>query len=252
MTLFKYLIVVLMGVYLLVGTLLYLLQRDFLYFPSPVVAHEYETQTLSVGEAELEIIVLNSGMQTAILYFGGNGEAVVNNADNFSAVFPDKTVYLVNYRGYSGSSGTPTESNLFADAQLVFDKFSDKHQSISVIGRSLGSGVATHLASIRDIDKLVLVTPYNSIANIAQDQYPMFPIGLMLKDKYNSAAKVKDISAPTLILLAEYDNVVPRKYSERLISEFDASQVSVNIIKNTDHNSLSNTAEYNQLLQTFL
>ncbi|MBL4762557.1 MAG: alpha/beta hydrolase [Gammaproteobacteria bacterium] len=252
MKFFKYLGAISIGLYLLAGALLYLLQRDFLYFPSAMVTHEHATQSILAGKATLDIVVLNAGMETAILYFGGNGEAVINNAGNFNHLFSNKTVYLVNYRGYAGSTGTPTESHLFADAQLVYDIFSDRHKSISVIGRSLGSGVAIYLASTRTIDKLVLVTPYNSIANIAQDQYPMFPISLMLKDKYNSAGRVKNIASQTLILLAEHDNVVPLKYSELLIREFDPSQVSVRTIKSTGHNSLSGTREYNELLQEFL
>ena len=215
---------VLISIYLLLAALLYVFQRNFLYFPSPKITHGFETMHISVDDQTLEIIVLNTGERDAILYFGGNGESVVANAPDYTATFPNQTVYLVNYRGYGGSTGTPTEKTIYADAQLVYDRTSSQHEKMSVIGRSLGSGVATQLASTRKIHKMVLITPYDAIQNIAQDQYPMFPIKFLLKDKFDSVSRIRNIDSDTLIVIAEYDSVIPKKYSDRLIAEFESTK----------------------------
>lgn len=241
-----------LSIYFFVGLLLFLFQRDFMYFPTAKTVHEFNTMQFSIGEETLNVLVLNKGKHNAILYFGGNGESVAGNAHNFTKIFPNHTVYLVNYRGYGGSTGIPTEESLYSDAQHIYDAVSTQYQQMSVIGRSLGSGVATFLASTRAINKMVLITPYNSIQNIAQDQYPIFPISLLLKDKYDSASRIKNISSTTLIILAEYDSVIPAKYSNLLINKFPPSQVTIEIIEGTGHNNLSRKDKYHYLLQQFM
>ena len=239
-------------IYLSVALLLFLLQRNLLYYPSPDTEHEYDVVQYEVDDVSLNVIILNQGKDNAVLYFGGNAEAVVGNAYFFNKVLPDRTVYLVNYRGYGGSSGKPTEANLYADAEYVYDQIKTDHNRIAVIGRSLGTGVATYLASIRSIDKMILVTPYDSIQAIAEQQYPVFPINLLLKDKYDSLSRVDRITAKTFVLLAEHDVVIPYENSRRLIEAFPASQINVKVIKGTGHNSISSKPEYYDLIQLFM
>jgi len=239
-------------IYISFGLLLFVYQRDFMYFPSINVAHQYQTKQLINEQETIDVIVLNSGHENAIIYFGGNGEAVVNNALSFIKIFPFHTVYLVNYRGYGGSTGTPTEQALYSDAQLVFDNLVNEHIHISVIGRSLGTGVATYLATTRAINKMVLITPYDSIQNIAQDQYPVYPMWLLLKDKYLSSDRIKDINSETLIILAEMDVVIPEQFSRQLIDMFPPSQVTVKTIAGAGHNNLTGGEKYNLILQEFL
>ena len=252
MKIFKYIISTAISVYFIIGVLLFILQRDFLYYPSDAINHNFTTKTIITGNVALNIVVLNPGKKSAILYFGGNAESVVRNADNFLQYFPDHTVYLHNYRGYGGSLGNPTEKSLYEDSQLLYDNVCIKQEQCSVIGRSLGSGIATFLASTRKINKLVLVTPYDSIESIAQGQYPMYPISLLLKDKYDSVSRVNNISSKTLVILAEHDNVIPRRHSQLLISAFKPNTISVSIIKNTGHNNISSTSKYHQLMYDFL
>ncbi len=195
--------------------------------------------------------MLNQGKKEAILYFGGNAEAVVYSAEDFLSVFPLQTVYLLNYRGYGGSSGQPSEAGIFADALFLFDKVLEKQAIISVIGRSLGSGVATYLASKRPVEKMALISPFDSITSVAQNIYMIFPVFLMLLDKYDSISRVKEIEAKTIILVAEHDEVIPRKHSQRLIDEFPPEQISVKIIADSGHNDISNKVEYYQHLKDF-
>jgi uncharacterized protein len=164
---------------------------------------------------------------------------------------PQYAVYLVNYRGYGGSSGLPSETALFQDALVVYDHIKTGHSHISVIGRSLGSGVAVFLAANRDVEKLVLVTPYDSIENIARQMYLVYPISIMLKDKFNSLSRVDSVSAETLVIIAENDQIIPRENSERLAAAFRPGQATVKTLVGADHNALASHPDYSRFLMAF-
>ena len=238
-------------IYVLFGAFLFFYQRKLLYFPTPKISHNYEQQQLIHENVTLKVIVLNQGEKEAIIYFGGNAEAVVYNAQHFLDTFPDHTIYLLNYRGYGGSSGQPSDQGFFKDALFLFDNVLEKHTIISVIGRSLGSGVATYLASKRSVKKMALISPFDSITSVAQKKFMIFPVFLMLLDKYNSVSRVKGITAQTIALVAENDEVIPRVHSQRLIDEFPVGQVTVKIIGDSRHNDISEKVEYYQILKDF-
>ena len=245
------LLTVLLVAYLGLGSLLYINQRSILYYPTPKVEHPFKELTFKNESESIIVIVLNEGKSKAILYFGGNGEAVAGNATDFEFLFPAHTVYLVNYRGYGGSTGVPKERGIYSDALYIFDKIKQNHDAVSVIGRSLGSGVATLVASARELDKLILVTPFDSVQNIAQDSFPIFPVSLLIKDKYDSLSRVKDIRVPTLILIAEFDEVIGRKYSMRLADAFNPEQLTLEVIRGAGHNTISFNERYGPLLKAF-
>ena len=240
------------SVYLLIAVLLFVFQRAFLYFPTAKLAHTFTIVQFLNEEERVEVLVLNERQENAILYFGGNAESVVHSSPDFATAFPAHTVYLVNYRGYAGSSGKPTEKAFYADAQHIYDIIEKRHANVSVIGRSLGSGVATFLAATREIHRMALITPYDSIQRIAQDRFPIYPISILLKDKYNSVDRINAIESKTLVILAEHDNVIPLKYSVRLIEAFPQQQITVKTILGAGHNDLSDTDEYYLLLRNFM
>lgn len=240
-------------VYVFACLLLYLGQRKLMYFPVAGISAKSAPSTIIENAGErLRVFTLGSDTSPhAILYFGGNAEDVAANIPEFSKVFSDHAVYLVNYRGYSGSSGQPSEAGLYQDALAVYDQLATRHEQIMLIGRSLGSGVAVYLASQRRLGKLVLVAPYDSVENLAKRSFPWLPVTWLLKDKYPSIDRVSDIQIPTLVLLAEHDEVVPRQSSEQLISAFDQKHVTVKVIANSTHNSIAAYSEYAQLIKRF-
>lgn len=239
--------------YIGLGVFLYFAQRSFLYQPTPEI-DSADTREIRVQSADvsLKIWQFNPDLSKAIIYFGGNAENVYWNIPVFKDIFPDYTVYLVNYRGYGGSSGSPSETGLLEDAVSIFDRLQPNHESISVIGRSLGTGVATYLASVRQVEKMVLVTPFDSIVNIAKRGYPIFPVSLFLKDRFDSASRAASVKSDTLVLIAEHDEIILRENSDRLISAFRSSDVLVEIIEDATHNSIGSAPRYSKLLNDFL
>ncbi|HUL80771.1 MAG TPA: alpha/beta hydrolase [Gammaproteobacteria bacterium] len=232
---------------------LYFGQRSLLYFPTPESrSARAEALSLAMDGAVLKVWRVAGIGDRAMIYFGGNGEDVAGSIAPFTAAFPDTAIYLVNYRGYGGSTGSPSEAALLADAERVFDRVRAQHARVAVIGRSLGSGVAVHLASVRDVSKLALVTPYDSVLRIAQRRMSFVPVAWLLEDTYDSVAKAPRVRAPVLALLAEVDTSIPREHSERLVAAFKPGQVDVRVIPATDHNSISDAPEYDRALASFL
>lgn len=223
---------------------LYFYQRNLIYYPPSLPGLPAGLTKITIDGAELNLTTRPLPGPKALLYFGGNAEDVSWNLPGMSDAFPDNAVYLVHYRGYGGSAGQPSESAFHADALALFDRIHAEHPEITVVGRSLGSGVAVRLASERPARRLVLVTPYDSLQEIAAAQFPYFPVTWLLRDKFESWRYAPRVTAPTLLLLAEHDRVVPRDSSERLLTRFANGVAGFKILPGTDHNSISGSPAY--------
>lgn len=230
--------------YLLTCAYLFLQHRAMLYFPQPRQGAAASVMNVELDGQKLKLSARPLATPAAVLYFGGNGEDVSLSLEALAAAFPGKAVYLVHYRGYGGSEGKPTEAGLVADALALFDRLQPSHPQITVIGRSLGSGVAVHLASVRPVQRLVLVTPFNSIAELAQQRFPMFPVQWLMLDKYDSWRHAPKVRAPTTLVIASDDEMIPRASAERLFSQFQPGVASKVIIKHRGHNSISDDEGY--------
>jgi hypothetical protein len=116
----------------------------------------------------------------------------------------------------------------------------------------LGSGVATYVAANRDIEKLILITPFDSIQAVAQEKFPIYPMQLMLFDKYDSIARARDIKAQTLFLIAEDGTLVPNENSLKLYDAFAPKKVQKEIFKGYNHNNIQLAPLYYKKMQQFL
>ena len=229
---------------------LFFLQRSLLYFPHlPTGGSAATTLTLQVDGHQVLVAARPHKGPKALVYFGGNAEDVSFNLPDFSAAFPDHAIYLLHYRGYGGSSGTPTEAALFADALALYDKVRGEHESIVAIGRSLGSGVAVHLSSVRPVARLVLVTPYDSIQEVAAVHYPYVPVRWLLRDRFESSRYAAQVTVPTLLLAADRDEVIPRARTEALHRSFRPGVATLKVLPRTSHNTISESPEYLPLLK---
>lgn len=251
MVMLKTFIVVSLVLYLGFGGLLYFVQRDLMYAPTPDLAHPY-AEEIFINEGEsIKVVVLGDHNSDAILYFGGNFESVERNAESFLANFPNHAVYLVKYRGYGGSTGSPKERAIYSDALHIFDQIKTRYENISVIGRSLGSGVATLLAVKRNLAGLALVTPFDSAESVAKKRYPLYPISVLMKDKYDSISRATSIRVPTLIVIAENDRIIEKEHGLRLAAEITSEQLTVEMLADTGHNNLDYNPKYHAALHDF-
>ncbi len=236
-------------VYVGVCLALYVFQRSLLYFPQPrsgptVVMPLYS----GANEPQVLVSVHDQPGADAVIYFGGNAEDVSLNLPPLRGAFPEHALYLLHYRGYGGSDGHPTEALIVQDALALFDRVQRQHPKVLLIGRSLGSGVAVQVAAQRTVQRLVLVTPYDSILGVASDLYAFVPVRWLLTHTFDSGRHVAQVTAPVVLITAERDSVIPRESTERLFRRFPADQATMTVLPGTSHNDIGLHPDYPALL----
>jgi hypothetical protein len=239
--------------YLGACVLLYAFQRSLIYYPQPSTVGAAETiLELPVADARVLVSVWPHDGPKALIYFGGNAEDVSRNLPTFAQAFPDHALYLLHYRSFGGSSGTPSEESIQRDALALFDRVRAEHAQAVVVGRSLGSGVAVRLASQRPVSRLILITPYDSFQEIAVSQFPYMPVRWLLRDKFESWRYAPRIAMPTLLIAAENDEIIPRSSTDRLYTRFAKGVATLRVIPDTGHNTISANPQYLEAIRTAL
>jgi len=247
----KLLIAALVG-YCIIVVIVFFAQRALLYFPTPAsAAADQHIITLQNG-ADLQLQVYDTDKPDAVIYFGGNAEAANVSAQVMQPQLEGYAQYYLNYPGYGGSGGQPTEKSLFAAADRVFEFVAKRHQRIVLIGRSLGSGVAVYLASKHTIDRLVLITPFDSITEVATTHYPILPVRWLIRDRFDSLSRATQTQAPTLFLAAQYDRIIPAHHSESLFRAWPTDKAEYISISNADHNDIHLHPSFEVALKAFL
>ncbi|MBN2591203.1 MAG: alpha/beta hydrolase [Sedimentisphaerales bacterium] len=251
----------LLRIYILVCIAVYLFQGKLIFFPqklnenSPTIAsHKDEEITIELDGVKLHGWLINQGNERLLIYYGGNAEEVSSSIIDLADI--DKcTILALNYRGYGKSEGSPSQKALFNDAIEVFDQITAKlnilPERVILLGRSLGSGVAVHVACQRNISKLILTTPFDSVRNIAKKMLPIFPVGLLIRHPFDSVSIVDKIKAPCLMFLAENDQVIPLKNSMNLANHFTAPLDTITI-KNAGHNNIQIYGLYISAINDFI
>ena len=197
-------------------------QRRLMYFPDPSRISPTAAGLTGVDEHLLDVsdgaklVTWQAAPrpgQPTLLYFHGNAGGLVNRAGRFARYQAlGYGLLAVSYRGYSGSTGSPSERANFSDALVAYEALRQRGvapEDIVVYGESLGSGVAVALATERKVGAVVLDAPYTSIVDIAAGQYPFLPVRTLLTDRYESNALIGQVKAPVLILHGARDRIIP-------------------------------------------
>ena len=229
MAVVKWTFIVVAAGYLALTALMYFAQRSLMYFPetvrtSPAAAGFPQAQEVWLNSADGERVIAwhvpPRDDKPVVLYFHGNGGAIRLRVDRFRKIVAAGVGLVgLSYRGYGGSTGTPTEAGLIEDARAAYAFAAERYPGrIVVWGELLGSGVAVAIAGEKPVTHVVLDAPYTSTLDIAADLYWFLPVRLLMKDQFRSDERIKNVKAPVLILHGDGDNIIPIKYGERLLA----------------------------------
>lgn len=252
-------------VYCLILVVMYVYQSSLIFFPKKLT-----TEALGAVQAQtgVEYVTLNTKDNCnlrgwfvnskmykkpgLLIYFGGNAEEVSWLIEDMKKI-NGWNVVLMNYRGYGQSEGIPGETELFSDSLEIYDYFlaKEKPDQIVVMGRSLGTGVATYVAAKRKVSGVILVSPYDSITSVAKENYPYLPVELLLKHKFDSLSRANSIKAPLKVIIAANDTTIPPKNSKTLANNW-GGKAEVSLITNEDHNTVSLNDKYWKIIGEFL
>ncbi|MFO0943718.1 MAG: alpha/beta hydrolase [Pirellulales bacterium] len=224
--------------YAVVCVAMFMLQRTLIYHPVIAQSNQYPPLKVETSSGYFAVSAHQNESDHAIIYFGGNAEDVSQTMPSLVNGFPDYCVYAMQYPGYGASPGSPNQTKIVQNAMALYDFVKARHDRIIVVGRSLGSGVAMQMAGQNKLDRLVLVTPFDSLADVAQSTFPFLPAKWLVMDRFDSAAIAPNLDTPTMVLIAAQDEVVPRANSDRLVSLFPKGVCTHHVIDPADHNSL--------------
>jgi alpha-beta hydrolase superfamily lysophospholipase len=232
---------------------LFATQRSQIYFRTPESnAAGAAALWLDNDGLRLKVWAVERPGPRAVVYFGGNAEDVAMSLPELEMTSPGWSLYLMNYRGYGGSEGAPTEAGLYADALALFDFVQARHPRVAVMGRSLGSAVAVHVASEREVDRLILITPFDSFVSVGKAHLPFFPIRWLLRDRHDAASRAGRVRAPVLAVIAGEDEIIPRASAEALVSAFAPGLVRTVLLPGALHNTVSVARGYLTAIRSFM
>tara|TARA_Y100000590_G_scaffold81889_1_gene91176 strand:+ start:2207 stop:3043 length:837 start_codon:yes stop_codon:yes gene_type:complete len=222
MNYFLYTLLIFLVIYFFIAAFTYFFQRSLLYHPQE---NNYFGDQLLVSINKVKIktednIDLLSWYHTkssadykTILFLHGNAGSLENRIHKINH-FKNMNVnfLIIAWRGFSGNDGKPTEKGLYEDARSAVRWLKSKgikENDIVIYGESLGTGVATEIAQNKNFAGIILESPFTSMIDAGKDKYPYLPVKLLLKDKYESDKKIKNINSPILIMHGKIDNIVP-------------------------------------------
>ena len=218
--------------YFLIILFVYFYQRNLLYHPSE---NNYLNDKITFNYEEIFIetdkninlkswfIKKDLNKFKTILIFHGNAGNLFNRVYKLNELNKlDVNILLISWRGFSGNKGKPTEKNLYHDAEEAIKWLNNRgaiSKNIILYGESLGTGVATELGTSNAFGGIILESPFTSIANAAKIYYPYLPVSFILKDRYDSIGKIKNINTPIFIMHGKMDNIVPQQMGLELFEK---------------------------------
>lgn len=227
------------------------LQRHMIYFPTQVASkpeafglRDAAVVTLDTPDGERLETWAWKGLKEkpVIVFFHGNAGNLEDRYETFQMF--QKLGYgfiALDYRGYGNSSGSPSYRTLIEDALLIVDRASSDDgfadRKMVLYGESLGTGIATEVATKRRVDGVVLQSPYTSIAEAARERFPWLPVSLLLTEKLSNVPQIADVAAPVLILHGDKDELFPVSMAQTI---FDAASEPkmIDILEGFGHNDI--------------
>lgn len=226
------------------------IHRHFVYVPDPTYTAPKDTELEGVEEVKLKtpdgitligwFVPARDGMPT-LLYFTGNGGSVAGRAHKIDEIKQaGYGLFMLNYRGFGGSEGKPTEADNVADAQLAYDFLRTRGllpDEIVIYGESLGTSVATQLSLKRPAKALVLEAPFTSAVSVGRLTWWFLPLRLVMVDKYKTIDVIDQVTMPLLIVHGAKDSVIPLRMAEQLFAKAPEPK-QIKVFSEADHNDL--------------
>ena len=225
--------------YLVMIIFIYFYQRNLLYHPSEnnyqndKIQFNYDEIFIKVDEEiQLKSWLIQKDFKKfkTLVIFHGNAGHLSNRIYKLNELYKlDINILLISWRGFSGNKGSPTENNLYTDAEAAIKWLNEEgvnNNKIILYGESLGSGVAVEVGKENNFNSIILESPFTSIENSAKIYYPYLPVRLLLKDRYDSINKIKMINTPILIMHGKKDDIIPFSMGKELFEKANSPKYS--------------------------
>tara|TARA_E500000178_G_C17017181_1_gene753623 strand:+ start:1213 stop:2016 length:804 start_codon:yes stop_codon:yes gene_type:complete len=234
-------------VYLIIVVYMYFNQRNLLYLPSEnnylddQIEFDYQEVFIETeNNLKLKSWIIEKDFlnKNTLVFFHGNAGNLSNRNYKLNQLNKlDINIIILAWRSFSGNKGEPTEQNLYNDAKKTIEWLNTKgvkNKNIILYGESLGTGVAVELGQMNKFRAIILESPFTSMTNAAKNIYPWLPVKYLLKDKYDSEKKIKNLKIPILIMHGKKDSIVPFRMGKKLYDLANDPKFSY-FTENDDH-----------------
>jgi len=234
--------IIAVGGFVAFGIYLYLVQDRFVFYPT----REIEATPADIGLDYRDVMIevadgerihawyvpapAGSGAESdasaehrrpTVIFCHGNGGNISHRLATIEFITKlDANIMLFDYRGYGRSGGSPSEANIYADADACYrwllDKTNARPDRIVWFGRSLGGAVAVELATRAECAGLIVESSFTSAREMGRRMFPFFPVGLLLRYEFDSVAKIGRVNCPVLVTHSREDDIVPYSMGRRL------------------------------------
>ncbi|UPG95299.1 alpha/beta hydrolase [Luteibacter aegosomatissinici] len=223
--------------------------QDRLLYPGADATQPLGNLQVSRPDIVMRGWILHPEAEDALVVFGGNGMSLSRYAPRLEAC-TKRAIYLMPYRGYEGQAGKPGERAFVADGIALVDEVRKTHARVGILGISIGTGVATQVALARKPDMLWLVTPYDTMTRVANDNMHGLPVGLIMRDPFDSEAAARQLTGvPIIVLQANHDEIVPAARTEALVRALPQPPVEW-VHVDAGHNTILSSPEMCRALAT--
>ncbi len=235
-------ILIITSFYVLFGLFLFFAQKSFIYYPNS------ENFDNCNGFFDYEKIYFNNtrfylkqkNNENVIIYYHGNAGSACDRS-NLKFIFEKSNYSLifVEYAGYSNDSQKPSIDLILNDVQNINHYIvQNEYKNVTIYAESIGSAMASYHAFLGNVDNLVLINPFSRLEDVAQSKFPIYPTRFFLTEKYDNIKWLKEYNSSLLIIHAENDIVIPKKFSEDLFKNIKHANKNYIIIKNAEHNNI--------------
>ena len=240
------LIIVTTSIYLAVVAMMFFKQRSLLYLPSKFGLTTEQADALSLKKWPDDIQYRGylhdptNAQRTIVIFHGNAGEAAHRKYYLDTLAATHARIILVEYPGYGQRTGSPSEELLVNDAKTTLKLAADAfpHEPLIIIGESMGAGVASAAiaGAARYIQGLVLITPWDSLTDVAGTHYRFLPVRWLLLDRYDSIKNLQNFDGPKAIVLAGKDTIIPVKHGDRLFQNIPSIKAR-SLLDQAQHNN---------------
>ena len=249
--------------YLLILVFVFFYQRNLLYHP---FENNYSTHQINFSYEEVFIPTFDGNTlkgrfhkkdlnsKKTLVFFHGNAGDLNNRIYKLNLIKDfDINFLIIAYRGFSGNKGKPTEEGLYDDARSALDwltKQNIKEDQIIIYGESLGTGVSIEVAQNKKFAGIILESPFTSMVDAGKFYYPYLPVSLLLKDRYETVKKLKNINSPILVMHGKKDKIVPFVMGKKVYENANAPKFSY--FPDNDDHMMDYNEDLLKTLNTFL
>jgi len=239
--------------YVLFGIFLFFFQKSMMYFPNNqnfgdcAGFSDYE----KINHKGTRMYYKNGSEKVVIYYHGNAGSACDRSSVKETFEKTNSSVIFVEYAGYSNDGKKPSRELILKDVKNVHD-YVKKFRSVSVYGQSIGSGAASYHAYLGGVDNLILATSFSSLTDFAKSQYKIYPVTMLLREKYNNVKWLQNYKGRILIIHGDKDNIIPYKHSKKLYEEITTEKKEYVLIKGKGHNDIWDSKEFKEKVESFL